>query len=431
MGINVYTEELLTKCNKYGEIYIYGAGKYARRVYCFLKMNGIQVAGFLVSDQAGNPESLFGQPVVAVDKFADYSDRLIVVSVAIGSKAYREIFDCLLEKEIHHIFFVPKNLLAFIDEGRFLQSVRDSFNVGIYHLAEDAPVEIGHAILAMDGPNDAEYHWRVSVWNQYPSNMAKVFQRRSALEEFEGAYGKYHIFNTLKEVPNQDATYAIYMARSHVDKELGQSGSADWLIPIQVGAALTNCDICKVKDNTGENISERNGNYSECTALYWMWKNAPQTDYIGLCHYRRHFDLEENEIGMLAGSGLDVLATSPTFVNETVGVFFSTLIPKSDLQAMLVAIGKVRPEYLTASEKFLQGRFFPPCNLFIMKHSIFQEYAAFAFPVTFEIERFYDSRSFFRHDRYMGYLMECLLGIFLMKNKDRLRIGYTDMKFLC
>ena len=96
---------------------------------------------------------------------------------------------------------------------------------------------------------------------------------------------------------------------------------------------------------------------------------------------------------------------------------------------MLEVIERLYPEYASSAEEFLASRFYPPCNLFVMKYEIFQEYAEFAFSVTFEIERFYDKLGFYRKDRYMGYIMECLLGIFLMKNKNRLKIGYADMRF--
>ena len=62
-------------------------------------------------------------------------------------------------------------------------------------------------------------------------------------------------------------------------------------LPIQVGASI-NPDLGYTKDNTGENISNKNPYYSELTGLYWAWKNL-DSDYIGLVHYRRYFALRK------------------------------------------------------------------------------------------------------------------------------------------
>ena len=421
-------DELITACQKVENVYIYGAGKNASRIYRFLSQYGIQTEGFLVSELSGNPEVLFERRVVSIDNFVENSSYLIVVSISNGGRAYREIFDGLVSRGIYNAFFLTKNMLESIKEDVLLWEVRESFNAEPYHLAEKAPSEQKHAILAMKGTSGEEYHWRISLWGHFSSNISEVFQNKSALEEFEEGYGKYYSFHTLVPVPVSSDTCAVYMARSHVDNEIKNNHMPAWIVPIQAGAALADQDICEIKDNIGENISERNKNYSECTALYWMWQNAPRTDYIGLCHYRRHFDFEENELGRLFG--LDALVTAPTFVEETVSGFFSTLLPKSDLQVMLEFIKKLHPEYYITAKTFLEGRFFPPCNLFIMKYELFQEYSEFVFSTTFEIEHFFDNIGFYRSDRYLGYLIECLMGIFLMKNKDRLKIGYTDMRFI-
>lgn len=45
-------------------------------------------------------------------------------------------------------------------------------------------------------------------------------------------------------------------------------------------------------DNTGDNISIKNKNYCELTGIYWIWKNI-NSDYIGVCHYRRYFNLKK------------------------------------------------------------------------------------------------------------------------------------------
>ena len=62
-------------------------------------------------------------------------------------------------------------------------------------------------------------------------------------------------------------------------------------MPIHVGRE-GKADLGYVGDNTGDNISAKNPNYCELTALYWAWKNL-EADYVGLVHYRRYFTNKE------------------------------------------------------------------------------------------------------------------------------------------
>ena len=62
-------------------------------------------------------------------------------------------------------------------------------------------------------------------------------------------------------------------------------------MPIQVGKSLSEFNLGFQGDNTGDNISEMNSMFCELTAHYWAWKNLKDVDYIGLCHYRRYFDI--------------------------------------------------------------------------------------------------------------------------------------------
>ena len=67
-------------------------------------------------------------------------------------------------------------------------------------------------------------------------------------------------------------------------------------VPIQVGEGE---NFLPVRDNTGDNIAEKNKNFCELTALYWMWKNDSTSEFIGLNHYRRYFDFKEQRKRLL------------------------------------------------------------------------------------------------------------------------------------
>ena len=67
----------------------------------------------------------------------------------------------------------------------------------------------------------------------------------------------------------------------------GKSFSDDVFHPIHVGKELDATDIGFLGDNTGVNISNRNKQYCELTAIYWAWKNDEVATWLGLMHYRR------------------------------------------------------------------------------------------------------------------------------------------------
>ncbi|MDE6435176.1 MAG: DUF4422 domain-containing protein, partial [Lachnospiraceae bacterium] len=89
---------------------------------------------------------------------------------------------------------------------------------------------------------------------------------------------------------NKEPKIKILVACHKADPAIRQD---DIYMPIQVGKALhPELDLGFQGDDTGDNISEKNGSYCELTAMYWAWKNLPKdVDIVGLCHYRRYFNL--------------------------------------------------------------------------------------------------------------------------------------------
>ena len=77
----------------------------------------------------------------------------------------------------------------------------------------------------------------------------------------------------------------------------------DVFVPVLGGAAVSKvtklADGLMFRDNQGKNISELTRQVNEHTVLYWMryhYDLLGDPDMVGLCHYRRHFDVDYHNL---------------------------------------------------------------------------------------------------------------------------------------
>ena len=92
----------------------------------------------------------------------------------------------------------------------------------------------------------------------------------------------------------------------------------DWIVPINGGSKLkalndawTNEHII-FDDSKTPNISHLNSKLNEMTSLYFAYMHPEilgDAEYVGLCHYRRHFDYGAVEMAMK--SKPDIICAKP------------------------------------------------------------------------------------------------------------------------
>lgn len=215
---------------------------------------------------------------------------------------------------------------------------------------------------------------------------------------------------------NKQPRIKILVACHKADPNIRQD---DIYMPIQVGKALhPELDLGFQCDNTGDNISEKNGSYCELTALYWAWKNLKDVDYIGLCHYRRYFklDIVEANIEKLLNK-YDVIILKKRGLPYSVETELALLTSYEDYYIFLDTLFKLYPEmkkaackYFTATNKWSN------CNMLITTKAIFDEYCEFLFPLLMETESRLKINGYTRLRRVIGYLSEPLLGFWLDYN---------------
>ena len=202
-------------------------------------------------------------------------------------------------------------------------------------------------------------------------------------------------------------------------------------------------DSEEIADNTGMNISDKNPNYCELTAQYWIWKNDTYSDIVGLCHYRRYFtkhSLSTNPKYIISERDIrSILSKYDAIVspNESYccGAYQKYLFCgyEKDLQTTKKAIEMISPEYLPYYEsEFENSAGFRLGNMIITSKENFDLYCEWLFEILAYVEKNTDLSSYtVQEARIYGYLSERLLNVWLVANKKRcksMRIINTEEK---
>lgn len=206
---------------------------------------------------------------------------------------------------------------------------------------------------------------------------------------------------------------------------------------IQVGSALLpEMDLGFLKDNVGENISEKNPMYCELSAIYWGWKNIKNVEYLGLAHYRRYFDIDINETNvdkLMKGYDMMVVKGYKTvdFSFNKRGVTYAT--SQEDFWLYIDTFLYMRPEYKSEIiDYFVNCNKYTPFTMFLAKKEVYDDFCEFVFPVFFELEKRIPMHPYSRQNRFMAYFGEWTLGLYIYcKHLKVKRVPYVMLGDNC
>ncbi|MDF7626479.1 DUF4422 domain-containing protein [Lactobacillaceae bacterium L1_55_11] len=203
--------------------------------------------------------------------------------------------------------------------------------------------------------------------------------------------------------------------------------------PILVGAAnQAQVPAGYLADNVGPNISAKNPNYSELTAIYWLWHQPKDNDIVGLVHYRRYLGLKgghdwTNRLSvrqieaLLADHDL-ILPKARNYWIENQRNHYLHAHAAAPYQALAKVLRDDYPSYypaFTELEKSTRAHLF---NMFIMPRPLFDQYAAFVFGVLDQVAAQIDlSQLQGQEQRVFGYLSELLMDTWV--NTKQLRVA--------
>jgi hypothetical protein len=204
---------------------------------------------------------------------------------------------------------------------------------------------------------------------------------------------------------------AIYMA-THLPYS---KPPFDYIIPIFVGNSPEREKFAGITDRTGVNISPRNHIYGELTALYWIWKNT-QDEVVGLCHYRRFFDISRPEIQSTLHDNR-IIVPPVSRLKWQVDKQFVHAHNEQIWRQTLDILYRKHPHYKPLAAKVFSNNLLYRHNMFIAGRVFVEEYCSFVFDILFELEKFVELHHLNDYQqRYAGFVSERLLTLYILGN---------------
>ena len=248
------------------------------------------------------------------------------------------------------------------------------------------------------------------------------------------------------------------LVATHIECVIPKS---DILLPIHVGSSNSNLNLNIQRDDEGFNISSKNNQYCELTAIYWAYKNLKHQDFIGLAHYRRfptfqkisikyfminsakyyfykYFynslipgknyvkwnsiiskidnDLLKNlEESLLKNSKkYSMFVLKPVkFSNLNTRIYFNLTVPDFLIELTINVVNNKFPNIHPFLVETLSNNRLYPCNMFVFKNFIYEEYSLFIFTILGQVEENLEEKNIKAYPRTMGYIAEILTSSFI------------------
>lgn len=192
-------------------------------------------------------------------------------------------------------------------------------------------------------------------------------------------------------------------------------------------------------DDTLDNISYKNENFCELTAIYWLWKNIKTDNIIGIQHYRRMFSSIETDNSYIGEEEIksilkkfDFIVVPKVYRSQNIVTDYKKNHIAKDWDILHNSILDLYPEYRDALLQVESRHYYHSLNMFITSKKNYDQYCEWLFSILFYVEQFVnlDDKDTYQK-RVFGFMSERLLDVWLIKNSKTIYeqnvISYEEM----
>ena len=246
---------------------------------------------------------------------------------------------------------------------------------------------------------------------------------------------------------HNEILHPIFLGASNADKQTLQDFKS--LLNKQ-NIAFWRDDI-SIDSTTCQNISSLNPYFCELSAIYWAWKNL-DSNYYGLFHYRRIFDLHnktrkksiEIQYNKFKNKNIENLQTQINKYDIIISAqyteshgLYERYKEAHHINDLDLCINYIKEHYPYMKESlqilYIKNGKWSVANMFIMKKELYFEYCEWIFDVLFAVQ---DKINYKTYDTYQarvfGFLAERLFNVWLeyKKQTSNPKIYYAPIIFL-
>ena len=413
-----------------GKLILYGRGLIAEEYCRYLEGQGrgAEIVAFAVTSMNGQGESYCGRPCLEIGEALARSPEA-EVHLSLQEKYHAEVINLL--KEMGR---TPGEIIGLHRMTELLgeQGLREISAACPELKVQRNPYD--YSMLEIFPHQHPEQKFTLYPMTQVPLSETDIRNLQKTVVQWEAE--SLPLVGKVSAARLTDEVY-LAMATSQKDAKVSLENLPAYIHPVMGGAAGYDgprTAEMAYDDEEADNLSLYNSLYSELTVAHWLWKNAPKANYLGLCHYRRHFVLTEEVCQAMAESTVDVLLTRPRFTVPNVREFFTNLpvtyTDNLDYETMMCFIGK-RDEKLAAfAEDFFSGQVQFPNNMVIARRKIYLRYCEFMFGILLDMQAYYREQKIERQNRYLGNVGEMLTAVYFAYRRDKWCTEFVDYQLL-
>ncbi len=190
----------------------------------------------------------------------------------------------------------------------------------------------------------------------------------------------------------------------------------EYILPMHVGAVFVKEKFFHLTDATFDNISNKNKEYCELTSLYWIWKNSSDK-YVGLCHYRRFFNLEIEQVSRILESDM-VIVPYKSYLGKSIEGQYKANHPSKIWGVLIDVLEEYYPDYFESANGVFRENIMYPFNMMICEKVFLDKYCNWLFEILGFVELKVDLDTLDDYQkRYAGFLAERLFTLYILHNK--------------